>query len=92
MEDVWQSLQAYYDFLAGQRIVDAADFESLQNTILDTKNEFLDKMEQYNAIRHDDSLSEKKKEQIRQKLFGDDMEEEDNKIAHSGILSIKANV
>ena len=60
MEDVWESLQAYYGFLADRRIVDTADFE------------FLDKMEQYNAIRHDDSLSEKRKEQIRQKLFGDD--------------------
>jgi tetratricopeptide (TPR) repeat protein len=72
MEDVWESLQAYYCFLAGRRIVDAADFESLQKTILETKNEFLDKMEQYNAIRHDDSMSERRKEQIRHKLFGDD--------------------
>ena len=72
MEDVWESLQAYYGFLVDRRIVDAADFESLRKTIRETKEEFLDKMEQYNAIRHDDSLSEKKKEQIRQKLFGDD--------------------
>jgi len=72
MEDVWESLQAYYGFLAGRRIVDTADFESLQETIRETRDEFLDKMEQYNAIRHDDSISEKKKMQIRQKLFGDD--------------------
>jgi tetratricopeptide (TPR) repeat protein len=72
MEDVWESLQAYYGFLAGRGIVVAADFEILQKIIRETKNEFLDKMEQYNAIRHNDSLSEKKKEQIRQKLFGDD--------------------
>jgi tetratricopeptide (TPR) repeat protein len=72
MEDVWESLQAYYGFLAGRQIVNTADFERLQKTIRETKDEFLDKMEQYNAIRHDDSLSEKKKEQIRHKLFGDD--------------------
>ncbi|MBN2320347.1 MAG: hypothetical protein JXR49_14790 [Acidobacteria bacterium] len=72
MEEVWESLQAYYGFLAGRRIVDTADFKSLQETIRKTKEEFLDKMEQYNAIRHNDSLSEKRKEQIRQKLFGDD--------------------
>jgi hydroxymethylpyrimidine pyrophosphatase-like HAD family hydrolase len=72
MEDVWESLQAYYGFLAGRGIVVAADFEILQKIIRETKNEFLDKMEQYHAIRHNDSLSEKKKEQIRQKLFGDD--------------------
>jgi tetratricopeptide (TPR) repeat protein len=72
MENVWESLQAYYGFLAGQRIVNAADFEGVQKIIRETKNEFLDKMEQYNAIRHDDSLSEKRKEHIRQKLFSDD--------------------
>jgi hypothetical protein len=72
MEDVWESLQAYYGFLASRRIVDAEDFESLQKTIRETKDEFLDKMEQYKAIRHDDSMSEKKKEQIRHKLFGKD--------------------
>jgi tetratricopeptide (TPR) repeat protein len=72
MEDVWESLRAYYGFLAGRRIVDTADFESLQKTIRKTKGEFLDKMEKYNAIRHDDSLSEKNKEQIRQKLFEKD--------------------
>jgi tetratricopeptide (TPR) repeat protein len=72
MEDVWESLQAFYGFLAGRGIVVTADFEMLQKTIRETKNEFLDKMEQYNGIRHDDSISEKKKEQIRRKLFGDD--------------------
>ncbi len=72
MEEVWESLQAYYGFLADRGIVVASDFEILQKIIRETKNEFLDKMEQYNAIRHEDSLSEKKKEQIRQKLFGDD--------------------
>ncbi len=72
MEEVWESLQSYYGFLADRRIVDTADFEILQKTIRETKDEFLDKMGKYNAIRHDGSLSEKKKEQIRHKLFGND--------------------
>jgi hypothetical protein len=72
MEDVWESLQAYYGFLAGRRIVNTADFESLQEIIRETKDEFLDKMEKYNAIRRDDSLNENKKERIRQKLFDGD--------------------
>jgi tetratricopeptide (TPR) repeat protein len=72
MEDVWESLQAYYGFLADRGIVVAADFEMLQKIIRETRNEFLDEMERYNAIRHDDSMSERRKEQIRQKLFGED--------------------
>ena len=44
MEEVWESLQSYYGFLADRRIVDTADFEILQKTIRETKDEFLDKM------------------------------------------------
>ena len=72
MGEVWDSLQAYYGFLADRGIVVVGDFETLQKIIRETKDEFLDKLGQYNAVRHDDSLSEKRKEQIRKKLFGDD--------------------
>jgi tetratricopeptide (TPR) repeat protein len=44
MEEVWESLQAYYGFLAGRGIVVAADFEMLQKIIRETKDEFLDKI------------------------------------------------
>jgi tetratricopeptide (TPR) repeat protein len=72
MGEVWESLQVYYGFLADRGIVVVGDFETLQKIIRETKDEFLDKLGQYNAVRHDDSLSEKRKEQIRKKLFGDD--------------------
>jgi tetratricopeptide (TPR) repeat protein len=72
MEDVLEALQAYYGYLERRRIVDAGDLKSLQEAIRKTKDELLDKMEQYNAIRHDGSLSEKKKEEIRHKLFEGD--------------------
>lgn len=72
MEDVFVALHAYYDFLASRRIVDAAAFTRLQETILKMKGELLDKMEQYNAVRHDAAVSEKKKERLREKLFEGD--------------------
>jgi len=72
MEDVFEALQAYYGFLASRRIVDAAEFTCFQETILKTKGELLDKMEQYNAVRHDAAVSEKKKERLREKLFEGD--------------------
>jgi hypothetical protein len=72
MEDVFEALQAYYGFLASRRIVNASDFTHLQETILKTECELLDKMEQYNAVRHDPAISEKKKERLREKLFEGD--------------------
>jgi hypothetical protein len=72
MEDVFEALQAYYGFLTSRRIVDAAEFTRFQETILKTKGELLDKMEQYNAVRHDAAVSEKKKERLREKLFEGD--------------------
>jgi len=44
--------------------VDAAAFTRLQETILKMKSELLDKMEQYNAVRHDAAASEKNKERL----------------------------
>jgi tetratricopeptide (TPR) repeat protein len=72
MEDVFEALQAYYGFLASRRIVDAAEFNLFAETILKTKGELLDKMERYNAVRHDATVSESKKEKIREKLFEGD--------------------
>jgi hypothetical protein len=72
MEDVFEALQDYYGFLASRRIVDTAEFNGFRETILKTKGELLDKMERYNAIRHDATVSENKKEKLRGKLFEGD--------------------
>lgn len=57
MENLFESLQVYYGFLATRRIVDEAEFADLQKTIM--------KM-------HDSTVSEKKKEKLREKLFEGD--------------------
>ena len=72
MEDVFEALQAYYGFLASRRIVDGAEFDLFAETILRTKGELLDKMERYNAVRHVTTVSESKKERLREKLFEGD--------------------
>jgi hypothetical protein len=72
MENLFESLQAYYGFLASRRIVDEAEFADFQEIVLKMKDELLDKMKRYNAIRHDDTVSEKKKEKLREELFEGD--------------------
>jgi hypothetical protein len=72
MEDVFEALQAYYGYLASRRIVEGTAFNLFLETVLKTKAELLDKMERYNAIRHDAAMSEKKKEKLREKLFEGD--------------------
>ncbi len=72
MENLFESLQIYYGFLATRQIVDEAEFADLQKTILKIKDELLEKMELYNAVRHDSAVSEKKKEKLREKLFEGD--------------------
>jgi len=59
MADLFESLQAYYGFLATRRIVDELEFADLQKTIMNMKDELLDKMNQYNAVRHDSTVSER---------------------------------
>ncbi len=72
MADVFEALRGYYCFLASRRIVDAEEFNGFGETILKTKGELLDKVERYNSIRHDATVSENKKEKLREKLFEGD--------------------
>jgi hypothetical protein len=60
MESLFESLQVYYGFLATRRIVDEGEFADLQKTILKLKDELLDKMERYNAVRHDSAVSDRR--------------------------------
>jgi hypothetical protein len=52
--------------------VDEAEFAGFQETVLKMKDELLDKMKRYNAVRHDPTVSEKKKEKLREELFEGD--------------------
>ncbi len=72
MDDVFDGLEAYYDFLAGRKIVAARDFRLFRKKIHAMRDELIGKMERYNVIRHDDSMDEERKEEIREELFEGD--------------------
>jgi hypothetical protein len=72
MDDVFNGLEAYYGFLASRKIVAAGDFNLFRNKIHAMRDELIGKMERYNAIRHDDSMDEDQKEEIREELFEGD--------------------
>jgi hypothetical protein len=72
MNDVFDGLEVYYGFLASRKIVAAEDFKLFRNEIHPMKDELIGKMERYNAIRHDDSMDEDQKEEIREQLFEGD--------------------
>lgn len=72
MDDVFEGLKAYYGFLASRQLVAAADFKQFGKSILGMKDELLDKMKRYNAIRHDATVDEERKEELREELFEGD--------------------
>jgi hypothetical protein len=61
-----------YGFLAQKRMVSALEFQQFQNEALEIKQELLEKMQKYNAVRHDESINENKKEAIRDEIFEGD--------------------
>lgn len=72
IEDIYEYLFEYYGFLANRGIVSVQDFKDFQKHIKGLKNEVIDKMERYNAIRHNDGMSNEEKEDIREELFDGD--------------------
>jgi hypothetical protein len=72
MEDVCESLLEYYGFLARKNLVSPAEIKRFRAMIRRKRKGLIDKMERYNAIRHDDGLDEEEKEAIREELFEGD--------------------
>jgi hypothetical protein len=72
MEDVCESLLEYYDFLARQELVSPVEFKRFRAMVRRNKTGLIEKMERYNAIRHDDGLDGEEKEAIREELFEGD--------------------
>lgn len=73
-DDIYNSLTAFYDFLCQQKLIDKSDHKEFIKHINKLKPKLRKKMHRYNEIRHDDSISEKEKEAIRQELFDGDHE------------------
>lgn len=71
-EDIYMSLIAFYDFLSRYKLLDRSDCKEFVRDIKDMKSELREKMHRYNNIRHDYTISEKEKEEIREELFEGD--------------------
>jgi tetratricopeptide (TPR) repeat protein len=72
LEEIYEALLAYYDFLAYRDLVSSKEFKRFKKKILGMKKELINKMERYNAIRHSSNISEDEKEAIRDELFEGD--------------------
>ncbi len=72
IEEIYSSVFEYYGFLAQKRMVSAPEFQQFQNEALEIRQELLEKMQKYNAVRHDESINENKKEAIRDEIFEGD--------------------
>ena len=72
IEDVCKSLLEYYGFLAREELVTSAEFKRFRAMLRPNRKGLIDKMERYNAIRHDGGLDEEEKEAIREELFDGD--------------------
>jgi len=72
LEAVFESLLEYYGFLARHELVSSAEFHRFRTTVRRKRKGLIDKMERYNAVRHDDEFDEEEKEAIREQLFESD--------------------
>jgi tetratricopeptide (TPR) repeat protein len=72
IDDLYKALTAYYRFLSGRGLVSPEGFKQFRKTILELQGELINKMERYNAIRHDEAVDEDQKEAIREELFEGD--------------------
>jgi len=72
IEDVCESLLEYYDFLARQELVSPVECKRFRAMVRRNKTGLIEKMERYNAIRHDDGLDGEEKEAICEELFEGD--------------------
>ncbi len=71
-EDIYMSLIAFYDFLFRHKLLDGSDYKEFVRDIKGMKSELRGKMHRYNKIRHDNTISDEEKEDIREELFEGD--------------------
>ncbi|MHC1599586.1 MAG: tetratricopeptide repeat protein [Candidatus Methanospirareceae archaeon] len=69
-DGIYTALLEFYKFLEKRKVV--SGYRSLENEMLESKPELVEKMLRYNEIRHNDEYTEEEKNEIRDELFGDD--------------------
>ena len=72
IHEICQGLVEFYRFLVPSGLVSPTEFVGFQTLVEDQREALIDKMLQYNAIRHDSEMTPDQKEAIRQKLFAGD--------------------
>jgi len=70
--DIYTSLTAFSGFLYQHKLQDKDECEEFVSEIEGMKSELIEKMNRYNEVRHDYSISEEEKEIIREELFEGD--------------------
>jgi hypothetical protein len=72
IEGVCGSLLQFYRFLEQRELISPAALAPFVTDMAQLKPELIEKMERYNAVRHDDSLDEDEREEVRIELFDGD--------------------
>jgi len=72
VDDIYTSLTLFYSFLSRCKLAADSVYRDFLRDIESMKPELLEKMHRYNEIRHDESMSEEEKEEIREELFEGD--------------------
>lgn len=74
LTEIFDSTLIFYGFLFDKNVISQKQLLEFQNISNSSKSEMFDKMHKYNKIRHDYTMSETKKESIREQLFDGDHE------------------
>lgn len=72
VEDIYDALLEFYQFLAERELFEYSQFESFRAEALSLKNQVIEKTIRYNSVRQDRNLSEKEKEALREEIFEGD--------------------
>lgn len=72
--EIFSGLLSFYGFLCEHGLVDEDDLAEFRSEVSSARRGLVEKAERYAEIRHDDSIDEEEKEEIRQELFQGDHE------------------
>ena len=70
--DIYMSLITFYGFLSQYKLLGKSEYKEFVGYIKGMKSELREKMHRYNKIRHDYTMSDEEKEDIREELFEGD--------------------
>ena len=72
LQEIFDGILLFYEFLSEHGTIDKSKFLDFEGKISGMKSEMFAKMRRYNEIRHDSSISDDEKENIRNELFDED--------------------